>query len=62
MAELNLAVNFIQTLDLRLLTPAGATLLGRIHCSNARFTRRRYHFSLNDDRGFDLIPGPSPDR
>jgi hypothetical protein len=55
MAELDLAVNFNQTLDLRLLTPATASLLRRIRCSNAAFTRRCYHFSLNDSRGFDTI-------
>jgi hypothetical protein len=55
MAAANLAVNFNQTLDLRLLTQRRANLLRRIHCSNAVFTRRCYHFSLNDTRGMETL-------
>ena len=55
MAGLGLAVNFNQTLDLRLLTPRRASLLSRIHCSNVTFTRRCYHFSLNDAHGFNTL-------
>jgi hypothetical protein len=53
-ARHDLAVNFNQTLDLRLLTPGAATLLRRIRCSNPAFTRRNYYFSLNDARHLEL--------
>ena len=55
MARRNLQVNFTQTLDLRLLDKEKARIVRRIHCSNLRFTRRTYHFSLNDTRNMDLI-------
>jgi hypothetical protein len=55
MVRRNLEVNFNQTLDLRRLTPELAQLLRRIRCSNAIFTRRCYHFSLNDARGLNLV-------
>jgi hypothetical protein len=55
MARRNLAVNFNQTLDLRLLTPASAALLRRIRCANVSFTRRVLHFSLNDTRHLDQM-------
>jgi len=50
-----LAVNFNQTLDLRLLTPQSAALLRRLHCANSAFTRRNLYFSLNDTRHLDLM-------
>jgi hypothetical protein len=50
-----LAVNFNQTLDLRLLTPEAAALLRRLHCANSAFTRRNLYFSLNDTRHLDLM-------
>ena len=50
MASRRLKVNFTQTLDLRLLDQEKARLLKRVDCSNLRFTRRVYHFSLNDNR------------
>jgi hypothetical protein len=50
-----LAVNFNQTLDLRLLTPEAAALLRRLHCANSTFTRRNLYFSLNDSRHLDLM-------
>jgi hypothetical protein len=53
-ARRDLAVNFNQTLDLRLLTPGAAALLRRIRCSNPAFTRRNYYFSLNDARHLEL--------
>lgn len=53
MARRRLPVNFNQTLDLRRLTPEAAGLLRQIACSNVTFTRRVYHFSLNDARGLD---------
>ena len=55
MARRDLAVNFNQTLDLRRLTSESAALLRRIRCSNAAFTRRSYHFSLNDARQLERL-------
>jgi hypothetical protein len=55
MAERGIQVNFTQTLDLRLINQARAQLLRRIHCSNTRFTRSNFHFSLNHNRDLDLI-------
>jgi hypothetical protein len=55
MATRDLAVNFNQTLDVRLLTPESAGLLGRIRCSNAAFTRRVHYFSLNNTRDLELV-------
>jgi len=55
MARRDVAVNFNQTLDLGRLTAGSARLLRRIRCSNAAFTRRNYHFSLNDSRGLELL-------
>ena len=55
MARRDLAVNFNQTLDVRRLTPESAGLLRRIRCSNAAFTRRVLHFSLNDTRELELV-------
>jgi hypothetical protein len=55
MADRDLAVNFNQTLDVRLLTPEFAGLLRRIRCFNAAFTRRVHYFSLNDTRDLELV-------
>jgi hypothetical protein len=55
MARRRLQVNFNQTLDLRRLTPDAAGLLRRISCANVAFTRRTYHFSLNDARSLDVL-------
>jgi len=55
MASRRIQVNFTQTLDIRLVDRKRADLLKRIHCSNTRFTRRNYHFSLNDCSGLDLV-------
>lgn len=55
MARRDLEVNFNQTLDLRLLTRESAALLRRIRCANAIFSRRVYHFSLNDARHRDRV-------
>lgn len=55
MAERNIMVNFTQTLDLRLINRDRAELLRRINCSNTRFTRRNFHFSLNHNRNLDLV-------
>ena len=55
MAVRDVAVNFTQTLDLRLVDEEKARRLRRIRCSNVRFTRRVYHFSLNDVNNMDLV-------
>jgi hypothetical protein len=55
MAQRDLAVNFNQTLDIRFVDKDVARLLLRIQCSNARFTRRVYHFSLKDNRDLDGV-------
>jgi hypothetical protein len=55
MARRNLQVNFNQTLDIRLLDKKKSRLLRRIRCSNSRFTRQMYHFSLNDTVNLDLV-------
>ena len=41
--------------DLRLVDRELAEILRRIRCSNLRFTRTSYHFSLNTSRGFDRV-------
>jgi len=55
MARRDLQVNFTQTLDIRLLDKEIAGLLRRIRCSNTRFTRTVYHFSLNDTRYLNQV-------
>jgi hypothetical protein len=50
MASRNIQVNFTQTLDFRMLDRRKAALLRQIKCSNLRFTRSVYHFSLNDNK------------
>ena len=55
MARRDLQVNFNQTLDIRLLDKEKSRLLRRIRCSNSRFTRQAYHFSLNDTDDMDRI-------
>ena len=55
MVKRNIEVNFNQTLDIRLIDKEKAKLIKRIRCSNVKFTRRVYHFSLNDIRNLDLI-------
>jgi len=55
MAERGILVNFTQTLDLRLVNRERAELIRRIRCSNTRFTRSNFHFSLNHNRNLDLV-------
>lgn len=55
MARRNIQVNFNQTLDIRLLDKAKSRLLRRIRCSNSKFTRQVYHFSLNDTSNLDGV-------
>jgi hypothetical protein len=55
MVSRNIMVNFTQTLDLRFVDRDRAALLRRVSCSNTRFTRSNYHFSLNDSRHLDFV-------
>jgi len=55
MAQRDLAVNFTQTLDLRMLDAETTAILKRIACSNTHFTRRVYHFSLNGVSGLSRL-------
>lgn len=48
MINKKLRVNFNQTLDLNLVDEKKARLIRAIPCSNVKFTRTVYHFSLND--------------
>ena len=55
MASRDIQVNFTQTLDYRLLDRSKAGLLRHIKCSNLRFTRSVYHFSLNSNKGIKQL-------
>ncbi len=55
MASRDIAVNFTQTMDLRMVDEVLARLIRRIRCSNTRFTRPAYYFSLNRARGLEQI-------
>ncbi|HIJ40893.1 MAG TPA: hypothetical protein HPP90_07430 [Deltaproteobacteria bacterium] len=55
MVHRDLQVNFTQTLDISLLNRETAALLRRIRCTNTKFTRTVYHFSLNDTRRLGLV-------
>ena len=55
MAERNIMVNFTQALDLRFVDKKRAKILKRIQCSNTRFTRSNFHFSLNHNRHLDRV-------
>ena len=48
MSARGIMVNFTQTLDLRFVNRGRAALLRRMQCTNTRFTRSNYYFSLND--------------
>ena len=54
-AERGIMVNFTQTLDLRFVNRDKAALLRRVRCSNTRFTRSNYHFSLNDSENLPFV-------
>ncbi|MFO7953109.1 MAG: hypothetical protein R6U91_09965 [Bacillota bacterium] len=54
-ASKNLRVNFNQTLDLNLVNKDKARLIKKIPCSNVKFSRIVYHFSLNDTRNLPEI-------
>ena len=51
----NVAVNFNQALDLRYLDEEKAKLLCRLRCSNIAFTRRNYHFGLNNAHHLERV-------
>ena len=55
MASRKIQVNFTQTLDFRMLDRRKAALLRQIKCSNLRFTRGVYHFSLNNNKGMKQL-------
>jgi hypothetical protein len=55
MASRHIEVNFTQTLDFRMLDRHKAALLRQIKCSNLRFTRSVYHFSLNSTRRINQL-------
>jgi hypothetical protein len=55
MIRRTLYVNFNQTLDLRCVDADVARLLRRVQCSNVRFTRCVYHFSLKDNRNLEEV-------
>jgi hypothetical protein len=55
MVSREIMVNFTQTLDLRFLNRGKAALLRRLDCSNTRFTRSNYYFSLNDTTNLSLV-------
>jgi hypothetical protein len=57
MVKRKLLVIFNQTLDLRCVDEEIARLLLRVQCSNLRFTRRVFHFSLNDNRNLEEVRG-----
>jgi hypothetical protein len=51
----NIMVNFTQTLDINLIDREKAKLIKRVNCSNIKFTRNNYHFSLNDNKRLEQI-------
>ena len=55
MVRENLQVNFNQTLDIRLADEDTAQIIRRIHCTNVKFNRTAYYFSLNDARYLDQV-------
>lgn len=55
MVRRGLEVNFTQTLDLRLVNRERAALIRRFRCTNTRFSRPAYHFSLNGVHGLDEL-------
>jgi hypothetical protein len=55
MVKKNLQVNFNQTLDIRRIDADKAKLLKQIKCSNIRFSRSNYYFSLNDNKHLEQI-------
>jgi hypothetical protein len=55
MAAKNLQINFNQTLDLKLVDREKAKLLRSIPCTNVKFNRNVYHFSLNDTQNLEAL-------
>ena len=55
LASHRVMVNFIQTLDINLIDKEKAKLLKKVNCSNSKFTRKNFHFSLNDNKRLEQI-------
>ena len=55
LASRSVMVNFTQTLDINLIDKEKAELLKKVNCSNIKFTRRNFHFSLNDNKRLEQI-------
>ena len=55
LAGRDIRVNFNQTLDISLIDRGRAALLRRLDCANYSFSRRNYHFSLNNARRLDMV-------
>jgi hypothetical protein len=54
-ASRRVMVNFTQTLDINLIDKEKTKLLKKVNCSNIKFTRRNFHFSLNDNKRLEQI-------
>ncbi len=54
-ASRKVKVNFTQTLDIHLVDREKARLIRQINCSNTKFTRPNFHFSLNDHKRLGKI-------
>jgi hypothetical protein len=54
-ASRGVMVNFTQTLDINLVDKEKAKLLKKVNCSNIKFTRKIFHFSLNDNKRLEQI-------
>ena len=55
LASHRVMVNFIQTLDINLIDKEKAKLIKKVNCSNSKFTRKNFHFSLNDNKRLEQI-------
>jgi hypothetical protein len=55
LASRGVRVNFTQTLDINLIDKEKANLLKKVNCSNIKFTRKNFHFSLNDNKRLEQI-------
>ena len=54
-ASRQVMVNFTQTLDINLIDTEKAKLLKKVNCSNIKFTRKNFHFSLNDNKRLEQL-------
>lgn len=57
LASRRIMVNFTQTLDIHLVDKEKAKPIKKVNCSNIKFTRRNFHFSLNDNKRLGQIEG-----